>query len=95
MQAVPDNGVCENLRKLRARLGYFADRFPAAGIVIAGVDAVLVDSRSRAQHTERVEQMYLVSLFRQPDGSRSAVNTRPRYRNLRSHIPLLPFRSRE
>ena len=93
--AVADNGASECLRKFRARLGYFSDGLGASRIMIAGMNAVLIDRRSRAQDAERVEEMDLMTIFSQPDGSRRAVDAGSRYSDLRSHNFRPSFLSRE
>jgi hypothetical protein len=95
MAAIANDGGSESLRKFSARLRYFVDRLRAAGIVVAGMNAVLVDPGSCAQNAQRVEEMYLVSLFGQADGSSCAIDARSSYSNLRSHNPLQYFPLRE
>jgi hypothetical protein len=95
MPAVADDGAFESLCKFRAGLRYFANRFSAAGIVVAGMNAVLVDGGSRAQHAQGVEEIYLVALFSEPNGGRRAVNAGSSYSDLRSHAPLSSFHSHD
>jgi hypothetical protein len=93
--AIADDGGREGRRKFRAGFRYFANRFSTAGIVVAGMNAVLVDSGSCAQHAQGVEKMYLVALLSEPNGGRRAVYAGSGYSDLRSHVPLSSFRSRE
>src|SRR5580698_9837424 len=89
--AISNDGARESLRKFRARLGYLADRLCAAGIVVAGVNAVLVDRGCCTQHAQWVEEMDLVALFGQADGRCRAVNAGSGYSDLHSHSLLSTF----
>ncbi len=63
MPAVADDGACESLCEFRAGPRYFANRFSTAGIVVASMNAVLVDGGSRAEHAQGVKEIYSVALF--------------------------------
>ena len=64
--------VCRNSC---ARAHGFPNRLGAAGIVISGMNAELIDARRGVQNAERIKEMDLVALFGQADGGGGAVNS--------------------
>ena len=58
---VLDDRACELPGKFRAGLSYFCDRLAAARIVVAGMNAILVNRGNRAQDAEWVEKMDLMT----------------------------------
>src|SRR5271167_198472 len=87
MAAVANDGRRESLHEIGTRLESLADCFRAAGIVIARVNAVLVDDGRRAQNSERIEQAHLMAFFRQPNRDVRAVNAGAGYGDRGAHDP--------
>src|SRR5580698_8770382 len=65
----------EGVHELLAGFHGFAYGLGAAGIVISGMNAKLVDARRGVQHAEGIEEMNLVSFFCQTNSGGGAVNS--------------------
>lgn len=73
--AIANDGGRESLEKFGASFERFLDGLRAAGIVIAGVDAKLIDGGSSAKNAEGVEKMDGVAAPGEADGDCRAVNS--------------------
>src|SRR5437660_6263168 len=85
MAAVSNDGWFECLDKFGARFKRLPNSFRTTWIVVAGMNAVLIDGRCRAHDAERIEEMNVVPLFGQTDGGRGTVDSRSSYSDLCSH----------
>ncbi len=93
--AVANDRAGKFAREFGASFGDFVYRFSAARIVVAGVDAILVDCGSGTQNSDRVEQFDDVTGFGEANGSRCAVNACSGYRDPGPHVPLSLYRRRD
>ena len=85
MLAVSDDGRFEGLDELSASFHRFPDGFRAARIMVAGMNAILIDGRCGAHNAERIEEMNVMALFGKPDCRRRAVNSCSRNSNSCPH----------
>ena len=76
MLATAHDGGRESGGEFGARFERFLNGFRAAGIVVAGVDAKLVDGGSGAQNAERIEKLDAMAAFGEADGDGGAVDSR-------------------
>ena len=85
MLAVADDGRFEGLDELRAGFHRFPDGFRAARIMVAGMNAILIDGRRTAHDAEGIEEVNVVAVFGKPDRRRRAVDTCSHNSNSCSH----------
>ena len=83
--AVANNCGCKRFQELSAGFQGFADRLRAARVVVARMNALLIDGRSGAKNTERVEEMHVVALLRQTDCDCGSIDPSPRNSNICAH----------
>src|SRR5690242_11160079 len=85
--AVSNDRGLESGDELGARLQRFLYRFQAPRIMIPRMHAILIDCRGRPQNSQRIEQPDFVALLRQPNRYGRSIDSRPRHRNFRAHLP--------
>src|SRR5215470_4053490 len=88
MPAVANDCRFERADELCASLQSFLDRFRAARVMIARVDAILIDRGSGAQDAERIEQADRLALLGQPNSHRRPINPRTYHRYFGAHSSL-------
>jgi len=86
--AVSNDCRFERLNELGARFERFPYGFRASRIMIAGVNAILIDGRGSAHDAERIEKVNAVTLFYQANGRGCAVDSRSGNGDFCSHEPL-------